>query len=311
MRDYKARQGPKSRKPPRRVANPRSGRTRAPLPKGFQPLSPPSKAPQRRPERPNHLTVALGRLRRWPLRTVLFGAAATWLLAGLVSGGIALWQAPLREVRITGNRVVETGTLLRLGGLSAGLSMRDVDPYETARRMAAHPRVTAVDVRRLYPGRLAIRVRERQPELRVRLADGSTALVDRDNVVLSVLPVGMAAPAEIAHLPLVTGAIAPAVPSEPLHDSALHRGREALAVLKALDFAQPEAATVDAHDPFLLRLRLADGTRLIAPSETLASALRVYQETHAHYPQVFQDAGAIDLTTLDAQGGGRIVLHRR
>lgn len=308
MRDYKARPGRKGRKPARRSPPPRLKRASEALPKGYPPLARPQ--PPRR-EGPGRIALALRGLRRWPLRTLLFGSALAWMLAGLASGGLALLQAPLREVVLEGNAAVPAQEVLRLGGLSAGLSMQAVDPFDTAQRIAAHPRVTSVDVRRLYPGRVAIRLRERQPELRVRLRDGRTALVDRENVVLSLLPAGQAPPAELSGLPLVAVAAGNAAPSQLLRDPGIERGRAVLRTLQRLQFGAQPPLVIDAGNPFLLTLLLRQGTRLIVPPEHLESALRVYRAIAERYPLAFESGGAVDLTTLAADGSGRIVLRRR
>jgi cell division septal protein FtsQ len=307
MRDYKARPGPKGRKPAPRHPLARNPRSREALPKGFPPLPRP---PAARPPRPHRLAGALRAVAGWPWRGLAFGAALAWLLAGLAWGGVALWQAPLREVRLSGNAVVAPDDVLRLGGLSAGLPLHRLDPYATAQRIAAHPRLNAVDVRRLYPGRVAIRVRERQAELRVRLRDGRTALVDPDDVVLSLLPAGAALTPEQAALPLVGGLAGPAQPSRPLHEAGLARARALLAALRQEGLPEPERAVIDAGDPFLLTVQLAAGPRLIVPAAHAAAALRTYRTLAERYPSAFEAGRAVDLTPLDAAGGGRIVLRR-
>ncbi len=307
MRDYKARPGPRGRKPLRRPHNPRFKRGREPVPKGFQPLARPSAAKRERPHRVSRLLRALPRL---PLRTLLTGAALLWLLAGLGYGGWRLWQEPLREVVLSGNEAVPAATVLKLGGLSAGLELGRIDPYETARRIGSHPRVISADVRRLVPGRVAIRLRERHADLRVRLTDGRIALVDPDNVVLSLLPARTGLPPELRALPLVAAAASSAEPSLPLRDPGIERGRAALAALQAQGYADPAHTVVDASDPFLITVRLPSGARLIVEPDRIDLALRTYRETLERYPLAFEGGGAVDLTTLSADGGGRIVLRR-
>jgi POTRA domain, FtsQ-type len=310
MRDYKARPGQRGRKPARPIPPYRSRRSRAPLPRGFRPLAA-AQAP--RSERPRRLARALGTLRalgRLRLRSVLLGAALAWLLAGLLSGAVALWRAPLGEVALTGNRVVPGAAVVQLAGLEAGLRMNALDPYELARRIDAHPRILSSDVRRLYPGRLAVRLREREPELRVRLADGRTAVVDRDNVVLELLPAGRAPGPEQAPLPLVAVAARDAAPSQPLDDPGIARARAALRAVGRVHLADAGAVAVDAGRPFQVTLLLPNGVRLIAPPERLEAALRIYRSTTERYPAAFEFGGAVDLTSLRDDGTGRIVLRR-
>ena len=308
MRDYKARPGPRGRKPLRHPRSPRVKRGREPVPRGFQPLARPQAARRERLDRAARLVHALPRL---PLRTLLAGAALLWLLAGLGYGGYRLWQEPLREVVLSGNDAVPAAAVLQLGGLAAGLELGRIDPYETARHIATHPRVVSADVRRLVPGRVAIRLRERHADLRVRLTDGRIALVDPDNVVLSLLPARAALAPELRALPLVAGAASDAEASRPLRDAGIERGRAALEALQAQEYADPTHTVIDASDPFLVTLRLPTGARLIVEPDRIDLALRSYRELRERYPLAFEGGGAVDLTTLDADGGGRIVLRRR
>lgn len=325
MRDYKARPCSKARKPSRHVPTPRFGRRRAALPKGFTPLAAPrrmTRARQKAPgapgpaasgggsQGPSRMVLAWRGLRRVSLRRVVFWGALTWLVAGLATGAVALWKAPLQRVLVTGNRVVPTETVLRLGGLEAGMRTSQVDPFETARRIAAHPRLTAVDVRRLYPGRVAIRVHERQPALRVRLDDGRTALIDPHGVVLDLLPTGSKPSPDLAALPLITGVRTTPTPSAVLEDPALDRARRALAAARRLGLAHGPPLAVAAGNPFLLGLGLPDGTRLILPPARIAQALRTFLRLRRDYPSAFTTDRTIDLTPLRPDGSGRIILRR-
>lgn len=307
MRDYKARPGPRARKPLRGMPPAFRRRKEAP-PKGFTPLRPPEPA---RPERPSRIAAAARGVRRWPLRSVLFGAAAAWAVAGLCVGGWALATAPLQEVTLEGRVEVPADTVLSLAGLSAGLSLLDVDPYETARRIDTHPRIVATDVRRRFPGRLSIRVRERQPDLRVVLPDGRVALIDRDNVVLHLLPPGAPLDDPVQALPVVRGVRAAAMPSEPLNSVAIRRARAALVAIRELGVPAGAPVSLDTGEAFRLQLRLADGRRLILPYDNLERALRTYQALADRYPQVLESMHAVDLTPLATPGAARVVLRRR
>jgi hypothetical protein len=283
---------------------------RGALPRGLTaPAAAAAPVPRPPPRPPRHY---LSRLRlgvHWPARTVLFGAVLAWLVPGLAAGAWALWRAPLQELRLEGRRALAAEDVLRLTGLQAGLAMHAVDPFQTAQRLRAHPRVVAADVRRVYPGRVDVRLVERTAELRVLLADGRTALVDRDDVVLDLLPRGTAPTGAAAALPLVATAARTVEPSRPLRDPGLGRARAALVALRELGFADADRAAVDAGDPFLLRMRLAGGARLILTPDRLEPALRAYREVSERYPTVFRQGGAVDLTTLDPEGGGRIVIR--
>lgn len=306
MRDYKARPGRKGRKPARPAPAPRRKARVPELPRGFVPLTRP---PEARHAPPPRLRGLLRSARRIPLRAVLLGAALAWLAAGLVAGTVALWQSPLEEVQLAGNAAVSAQTVLELGGLAAGLPMSRLEPYALARRIAAHPRLLSADVRRVYPGRLRVRVHERQAQLRVALEDGRTAVVDGDDVVLSVLPAGAPVPETLAGLPLVRGAAASAAPSEPLHDPALTRGRRARVALEELDFPDAGRIVVDGRDPFLVRLILPDGQRLIAPEQHLEPALRTWRTLRERVPALLARAGTVDLAELRSEGHGRVYLR--
>lgn len=308
MRDYKAHLGPKGRKPARHGPFASHSSRAEKLPRRFQPLARPPAPP--RPERPSRLRPWLERVRRVPLHGVLLGAALLWLTAGLAVGAAHLWQAPLREVVLAGNAAVSADAVLRLSGLRAGQPMHEVDPYALAARIAAHPRVVSADVRRLYPGRVAIRLRERAAELRIALRDGRTAVVDADNVVLFVQPPGAPAAEAVRHLPRITGVAASPTPGRPLHDAAVNRGRAALAALGELGFPEVERVVVEGGDPFLLTLRLPDGPRLVVPHEQLEPALRTYRALTERSPQALAGMETVDLTAVTAEGTGRIFLRR-
>lgn len=306
MRDYKSRSGAKGRKPSRHGNKARRKGNESLLPQGFTPYLPP--APQRGDGQRGRLAV-LGSawLRPWRL---VFAGAMGWLLAGLIIAGVAMWRGPLQEVTVSGNRTLSAEVLLKAGRLTAGLPMHRVDPYEIARRISALPRVYSADVRRLYPGRLAIRVRERRAHLRVALPDGRFATVDADDIVLSVSSAADEQGGSARGLPLIRGIKTPAVAGRPLSDAALERGRAAVEALARLGFSALERIVVDSGDPFLLSVRLPGRQRLVIPHDVLVPALHTYWTVVQRDPEVFDGKAVLDFSALDPRGGGRILIRR-
>jgi hypothetical protein len=239
-----------------------------------------------------------------------FAGVLLWLGAGLVSGGVALWSGPLEQVILTGNTTLAPGEVIRAGGLGGGLSLGSVDPYQVAGRIAAHPRVRRADVRRLFPGRLRIRIEERSPELRVLTGDGRIALVDAENVVLSLAPQEGPLPGNLRALPLVTGLTARAVPSTVLGDPGLARARGAMAALLELAYPIGARTVVDGGHPFLLHLRLPEDRLVVIPYDRLEPALRTYQALVEGEPALLEGVQVVDFGALDAAGGGRLLLRR-
>lgn len=325
MKDYKSRPRPKGKKPSRKAkksqrmaGNVRAGKDTAGkgtagkegLLTGFRQLQIPETGRDKRgrPELPG----APFRLRLpgiAPLIRIAFMLSLIWLTAGLIAGSIALWQSPLAEVSFSGNDRLSASELVAAGGLTAGMALGSVEPFELARRLAAHPRVRSANVRRLYPGRLSIEIRERTPALRVRFAEGGSALIDSDGIVLSRSPPGEPENPGGGDLPLLTGLRGFPAVGEALTDPVLQRGREALRTLRELEYFQGKPMQIDAGDPLFLFIRVPGGQRLQIPPGMVSEALTVYKKIFQAAPGLFEGVEVLDFSPLTPGGGGRLILR--
>ncbi len=316
MKDYKSRPRPKGKKSSRKAK--KSQRTagkvtagKESLPKGFRKLQPLETGREKRvrPEFPgDRIRLRLPGIAPFFRATFLF--SLIWLAAGLVNGSIALWQSPLREVSFSGNDRLPASELVATGGLTAGMALGSVDSFELARRLAAHPKVRSANVRRLYPGRLSIEIRERTPALRVRFAEGGSALIDSGGIVLSSSPKGEPENPAGEELPLLTGLRGLPAVGERLTDPALQRGREALRALRELEYFQGKRIHIDAGDPLFLFIRVPGGQRLQIPPGMVSEALTVYKKIFQAAPGLFEGAEVLDFSPLGPGGGGRLILRR-
>ncbi|HZA75513.1 MAG TPA: FtsQ-type POTRA domain-containing protein [Acidimicrobiales bacterium] len=158
------------------------------------------------------------RLKR--LSVVLSGIA-------LAVAGLVATQTPLLDVdrvRVEGAARTDPGEVLRRARIGRGDTMVGVDTGQAAARIEDLPWVERATIVRRWPGTIEIDVTEREPLALVEMAEGRTAVVDREGRVLEVTiepPSGV---------PLVTGVRAPTAEGEELGRGA----RDALVLLRAL-----------------------------------------------------------------------------
>ena len=319
MKDYKSRSRPKGNKPGKKAKKSQRAAgnfakaakvAKEGLPKGFRQLPPPDTGRKKR-ARPG---FPGDRIRlRLPGISFLPGAvfllSLVWLAAGLITGTIALWQSPLREVSFSGNDHLPSSELVETGGLTAGMALGSLDSFELTRRLASHPKVSSANVRRLYPGRLSIEIQERTPAFRVRFEQGGSALIDSAGIVLSSSPLEAPEDPVGEELPLMTGLRGFPSVGERLADPALERGREAFQVLRELDFFQGKRVQIDAGDPLFLSIRAPGGQRLQFPPGEVSEALRVYKKVSQAVPGLFEGMKVLDFSPLGPGGGGRLILQ--
>ena len=314
MKDFKTPSGSKGRKPTLKVPFKARRGKRPPLPKGFQPLPNPRAAEQSSRKATNLRQLsgrALSLLRHprlRPGRVLLLGALA-WMILGAAVGGNALWDAPLRTVTLAGSNDLSVDAVASLGGLHPGMPLSDIDPYALAQKITASPNIRKADVRRVFPGEVIITIEERRPAIRVSERGGAVVLLDEDGVVLESGPGNRSTGESGESLPLVSGLARSALPNTVLDDPALTRGLQALGHMKRLGFEGIERTVIEAGHPFLLRIRLPDGHRLIVPGDRMASALTAYRRMVRETPTLLAGPRLIDLAALGADGGGRVFLR--
>ena len=124
---------------------------------------------------------------RGPFR--VYRAAFFALLAAGVAGAAAwaLFVSPLfavRSVTVTGTHLVPPAEVLAVAGVQPGTPLIRVNTAQVAARVDTISQVSGALVRRSWPNRLVIVIRERTPALAVTAPGGGYDLVDANGVVV-------------------------------------------------------------------------------------------------------------------------------
>lgn len=119
------------------------------------------------------------------------GALVSVLVAAALLAVYAFLRSPyfaVEYLRISGYQRLTPEEIRQLSGVAPGTLIWRVDPEAVGQRIARHPRVGAVEVRREWPRGLAIRLRERRTVAVVAAAGEPTrwAEVDADGVLVAV-----------------------------------------------------------------------------------------------------------------------------
>ncbi len=104
----------------------------------------------------------------------------------------------VREIQVRGGDKVSGNEIVTIAGLNQGMNIWKVDPAAIEKKVAKHPWVRRVLVRREFPRRIVIDVEERTPKAIVALR--KLYYVDSDGVVFKEVGVG-----ENVQYPLLTG----------------------------------------------------------------------------------------------------------
>ena len=146
------------------------------------------------------------RLAVWTMMLLLLAGAGL----GIYHGYRALGESgrfALQEVILSGNRTVELDEVLSYAGLKLGIPMIHIVPGQVADRIAKHPWVRDVAVRRILPDKLGIEITERRARA-VAALDHLYLVDDEGEAFLRIRPVQLSAASGqplLAHLPLITG----------------------------------------------------------------------------------------------------------
>jgi cell division protein FtsQ len=105
----------------------------------------------------------------------------------------------ISEVALAGEHEIGRDEILVLAGISDRTSLLFLDAARTRARLLTNPWISEATVLKLYPDRLRIEIRERQP-FALWQKDGQIALIAADGTVLQD-----AVPARFSELPLVVG----------------------------------------------------------------------------------------------------------
>jgi cell division protein FtsQ len=115
------------------------------------------------------------RIRRSGLFRRTWAVMRTLILASLVTGGLGAagvmgWRAfqnhgflALREVEVSGNSLVSKADILEKAGLELGVKLPSIPVAAVEASLRTLPGVGEVEVRRMFPSRIEIRVREKEP----------------------------------------------------------------------------------------------------------------------------------------------------
>ncbi len=114
----------------------------------------------------------------------------------------------LREVEVEGNQKVAPWEVRVLGGLALGDNLLTIDVDRVAAGIQRHPWVAEVTVRRVYPDRIKVLIRERKPV--AVLVKEVLYYVDADATVFSRVP-----PGDPMDYPVLTGFCAPELLAHP------------------------------------------------------------------------------------------------
>ena len=228
------------------------------------------------------LLVLMRDLARRPWRGGVAFALAT---AGLI--GAAVWVLfgsrllVVRSVIVTGTHLVPRSEVLAVAGVEPGTPLIRVNTAQVAARLDTIRQVRSALVRRSWPDRVVIVVRERTAVLAVTAPEdgGGYDLVDADGVVVQW---GASRPADLPLYP--TAAPVTSLRGDP--DLAA-----AAAVLGELPaWLRHSVASITAPDPDQVTLRLADGITVLWGGTDRAGAkaaeLTVLMHTHMHYYDV-------------------------
>lgn len=204
-----------------------------------------------------------------PLRV----AAAAALGAALTLGGVAVWDAPvldLRTVEVGGNARVAARDVVVASKLSDADHLLRISTARVASSVQESPWVSAAEVERILPSTVRITVVERTPAAVVPVGTASW-FVDRDGIVLEQVPAGTTAPSfEGVRLPVVADLPIEAV--LPGKRVGVPQYRQSLTVLHSLPAAVRERVTVvRAPTPDGIALELSNGPAILFGS---AEALR-------------------------------------
>ena len=120
------------------------------------------------------------------------------------------WDHPyfaVRKIEVEGNARVDPARVRTWLEMVVGRSMWRVSPRDVEAQLEEHPEIAEAHVRRIFPDRLVVDVRERQPEALLNASDG-IFLVDDTGVVLG--PAGE----DVGDLPIISLTAGEPAPAE-------------------------------------------------------------------------------------------------
>jgi cell division protein FtsQ len=206
----------------------------------------------------------------------------------------------VRVIQVRGGERVDGDEIVRIAGLHQGMNIWDVDPAAIERKVASHPWVRKVLVRREFPRRVVISVEERAPKMIVTAR--RLYYIDADGRVFKEVESG-----ESVKFPMLTG-----VSTELLlaGDAATRkRVREAVRVadlmgqrarvLSEIHFEAPDRLVLFANKlPVALRMGWGEWEVKLARLDRLLELWKGHEERLASLDMSFRDQVVARLRTV-------------
>jgi cell division septal protein FtsQ len=253
------------------------------------------------------------------VRRVAAAAVALVLLAALLVGGRAAVRHVLessrfavRQVQVSATTNVPADVLAAISGVAPGDRLLSVDPDEVARRVARHPWVSQVRVRRKLPGTLVIDVQERRAAAVAFL--GGLYLVDPTG-----RPFKQASTAEARGLAILTGLDRARYVANPRLVEAAFRQALALANEYRKVATRPALSEIAIDARFGFRAVLLDGATEVRLGrdgfvEKLARLDQILEAFEDMHDKVAGSTGAglpraVQIIHLDGAPGSRVAMR--
>jgi len=187
----------------------------------------------------------------------------------------------ISEVALAGEHEVDRGEILSLAGITDRSSLLFLDAARARTRLLTNPWIAEAAVLKLYPDRLRIEIKERQP-FALWQKDGRVALIAADGTVLEP-----AAPPRFGNLPLVVGKGA---------EQSAQGFLEIVARYPAIAHAT-DASVLVAERRWNLHLK--GGIEILLPEREPEKALRTLIDLEHSNKLLSRDIVAIDLRLSD------------
>jgi len=187
----------------------------------------------------------------------------------------------ISEVALAGEHEIGRDQILQLAGITERSSLLFLDAARTRARLLTNPWIADATVLKLYPDRLRIEIKERQP-FALWQKDGRVGLISADGTVLEAT-----APPRFATLPLIVG------------KGAEQTAQDFLAlVARYPSIAQmTEASVLVAERRWNLHLK--NGVEVLLPEDEAEQALRTLVDLDHTKKLLTKDIVAVDLRLPD------------
>jgi cell division protein FtsQ len=187
----------------------------------------------------------------------------------------------IAEIALAGQRELSRDDLLALAGVTRHSSLLFLDAGKTRARLISDPWIADATVLKLYPGRLRIAIKEREP-FALWQKDGAVSLIAADGTVLEPI-----APARFLSLPLLVGA------------GAERAGRAFLDLINRHPAIAPLTRSSVLVAERRWTLHLNSGIEVLLPEHDPAQALRTLTKLDQSKKLLSRDIVLIDLRLAD------------